>query len=106
MYHPDLGYVGDGPPETEQEAAEFKKRADNPEMRIEKPYTRSTVGADTDVILGVGVLADGEGGGGGGGIKVIQNGMEGAKTSDSVVALFDVFAHDPLARPMVIILNP
>ena len=102
MYHPDLGYVGDGPPETEQEAAEFKKRADNPEMRIEKPYTRSTVGADTDVVLGVDVLADGEGGGG---VKKIQNGMEGAKTSDSAVALFDVFAHDPLASPMVSILN-
>ena len=27
MYHPDLGYVGDGPPETEEEAKAFALRA-------------------------------------------------------------------------------
>jgi hypothetical protein len=32
LYHPDLGYVGDGPPETEEEAEAFARRAENPEL--------------------------------------------------------------------------
>ncbi len=31
-YHPDLGYVGDGPPESEAEAEVFARRAHNPEQ--------------------------------------------------------------------------
>jgi hypothetical protein len=31
-YHPDLGYVGDGPPETDAEAKIFARRAHNPEQ--------------------------------------------------------------------------
>ena len=31
MYHPDLGYVGDGPPETDADVAAFVLRANNPE---------------------------------------------------------------------------
>ena len=31
MYHPDLGYVGDGPPESDADVAAFVLRANNPE---------------------------------------------------------------------------